>query len=132
MTDLILTSSYSGDDDDASTSFVKRIKSQGGETIDGLGVEFHSISVNGLMILKRLSALVAPPVMSAVPKNELLSAVPRLVGVTKDGKKRVLDRQTFESLVQLGFGLASKDYVLIDTPKEAAFKDIILLSEREL
>ena len=42
--------------------------------------------------------------------------------VTKNGKKRVLVRQTFEGLVQLGFDLASKDFVLIDPLNEAALK----------
>ena len=31
-----------------------------------------------------------------------------------DGKKTVFARQTFEGLVELGFDLASKDFLLID------------------
>ena len=44
-------------------------------------------------------------------------------GATDDGKKRVLVRETFEVLVQLGFDLASKDFVLIDPLNEDALRE---------
>ena len=71
--------------------------------------------------LKKFSTAIGPSVMNTIAKREFLSAVPQF-GATDDGKKRVLVRQTFEGLVQLGFDLASKDFVLIDPLNEAALK----------
>ena len=74
------------------------------------------------MLLKKFSTAIGPSVMNAVPKRELLSTLHPLGKVAKDGKKSVLVRQTFESLVQLGLELASKDFVLIDPLNEAALQ----------
>jgi len=90
--------------------FVKRIESQGGKLFTH-GFIFYYISENNMKSLKRLSALVTPPVISSIPKSGLLSALSPLDEAIDDGKKRVLVRQTFEGLVELGFDLASKDFV---------------------
>lgn len=57
----------------------------------------------------------------SIPKRDLLSALTWLEAMD-DGKKTVFARQTFEGLVELGFDLASKDFILIDPLKEAAFE----------
>jgi hypothetical protein len=59
--------------------------------------------------------------MNSIPKLELLSAL--YLEATKDGKKHVLARQTFESLVELGFNLASEDFILIDPLNEVALEN---------
>ena len=41
-----------------------------------------------------------------------------------DGKKTVFARQTFEGLVELGFDLASKDFLLIDPLDEDGLQSI--------
>ena len=73
--------------------------------------------------LKKFSAAMGPSTMSSIPESELLSSITLLGAMREDGKKSVLVRQTFEGLVQLGFDLASKDYVLIDPLNEAALED---------
>ena len=86
-------------------------------------VEFHYVSIRDMWALKKFSTAIGLSVMNDVPKRELLSTLHPLGKVAKDGKKSVLVRQTFESLVQLGFDLASKDYVLIDPLNEDALED---------
>ena len=102
--------------------FVKRIESQGG-LVGTHGFDFYYISENNMKSLKRLSALVTPPVISSIPKSGLLSALSPLDEAIDDGKRRVLVRQTFEGLVELGFDLASKDFVLIDPLNEPVLED---------
>ena len=72
--------------------------------------------------LKQLSTIIGPSIMNSIPKRELLSAVRPLGKATEDGKKNVLARQTFESLVQLGLDLASEDFVLVDPLTEDALQ----------
>ena len=109
---------------DIENSFIERMKSQGGEIDEvdvGFRVEFYYISVEDMKALEKCFTDIVPSVMSSVLKRELLSAVP-LCGATKNGKKRVLVRQTFESFVELGFDLSSKDFVLMDPLKETALE----------
>ena len=56
-----------------------------------------------------------------------------MTNTTKDGRKHVLFRQTFESLVQLGFDLASREFVLVDPLDEEALRDYydVFSSEEE-
>ena len=113
-----------GEFDDEKKSFIQRIESQGGwynRSGSVSRVSFHFISVKNMEALKKFSTAIGPSVMNTIAKREFLSAVPQF-GATDDGKKRVLVRQTFEGLVQLGFDLASKDFVLIDPLNEAALK----------
>ena len=113
-------------DFDEKMSFAKRIKSQGGEIVGfggDCGVSFWFILDPYMETLKRFAAFIGPSAINSVRKIEFLSAVRPLGEVRKDGKKSVLVRQTFDSLVQLGFELASKDFVLIDPLKEAALRD---------
>ena len=117
---------HSGDvitgEDYIENPFVKRIESQGG-VVGTHGVVFYYLSENNMKSLKRLSALVTPPVISSIPKSRLLSALSPLDEAIDDGKRCVLVRQTFEGLVQLGFDLASKDFVLIDPLNETVLED---------
>ena len=115
---------------DSGRDFIGRMKSQGGKLTSflwsagiGHGVEFYYVSIRDMWVLKKFSTAIGPSVMNAVPKRELLSTLHPLGKVAKDGKKSVLVRQTFESLVQLGFDLASKDYVLFDPLNEDALDD---------
>lgn len=50
---------------------------------------------------------------------------------TKNGTKRVLVRQLFDTLVQLGFDLASKAYALIDPLEERALQSYHALFRSE-
>ena len=105
--------------------FVERIKSQGGWHTRGGVVLFHYIPVKDMEALKKLAACIGPSAVNSIPRHELLSALSPLHvdEATDDGKKRVLVRQTFEGLVQLGFDLASKDFVLIDPLNEIALRE---------
>ena len=106
-------------------SFERIKKSQGGE-VDKMGedrfVDFHYMKEKDMEALKKFSTAIGPSVMNSIPMRELLSAVYPLGKATEDGKKRVLVRQIFESLVELGFELASKDFVLVDPLEETALK----------
>ena len=110
---------------DLDFSFVERMESQGGEIDEweyGCYVKFGYITVEDMKALKRFATAMGPSVMSSIPKHELLSTLP-MCGVTKNGKKRVLVRQTFEDLVQLGLDLASKDFILVDPLTEVALRN---------
>ena len=123
MTQTMLSAGNVNPGRDIDNSFIERMKSRGGKVdiFDGDSfVTFYFMQVKHMEALKKFSTAIGPSVMNDVPKRELLSALHPLDMVAKDGKKIVLIRQTFESLVQLGFDLASKDYVLIDPLKEAA------------
>ena len=120
---MIRRSKYRYTGRDIDNSFIERIASEGGKIgkVDtASSVTFYFMTVKDMELLKRISAAIGPSVINSIPKDELLSAVSWLCEDTKDGKKPVLARQTFESLVQLGFGLASKDFVLIDPLTEDA------------
>ena len=71
--------------------------------------------------LKKFAAAIGPSIMNSIPKRELLSAL--YLKATKDGKKHVLARQTFESLVELGFNLALENFILIDPLNEVALEN---------
>ena len=119
---------------DLENSFIERVKSQGGyieEVDDGFCVDFHYISVNHMKALKKMAIAIGPSVINSIPKRELLFFLHPLNRTTEDGKKRVLVRQTFESLVQLGFDLPSKDFVLIDPLEERALQNYHALFRSE-
>ena len=113
-------------DDGENYPFTERIKYQGGKVSKiggyfGQGIDedveyvtFLYIAVKDMEALKQLSTIIGPSIMNSIPKRELLSVVRPLGKATEDGKKNVLARQTFESLVQLGLDLASEDFVLVD------------------
>ena len=108
-------------------SFIERMKSQGADVHNMAAAElmhckFFYMAVEDVEALRKFSTAIGPSATHSIPKREFLSAVPRC-GATGDGKKRVLVRQTFESLVQLGFDLASKDFVLIDPLNEDASRE---------
>ena len=132
MAKEMLSSGYVHPNDGvAARSFIKRMKSQGGKVCNTLTgedyfgvhcfVRFYFMKYDDMEALRKFSAAIGPSVMNSVPKSELLCAVSPLGEAAEDGKKPVLVRQTFESLVQLGFNLASKDSVLIDPLNEPAF-----------
>ena len=114
---------------DVKKSFIERIKLQGGQTGKRrqrhgaeLFVPFHYIPAKDTEALKKLSAVIGPSVMSSLPKREILSAVSLPSWIDFEHGKTVFVRQTFESLVELGFDLASTDFVLIDPWNEAALR----------
>ena len=121
-------------DDGENYPFTERIKYQGGKvnkiggwTGQGIDEDFENITffyipVKDMEALKQLSTIIGPSIMNSIPKRELLSAVRPLGKATEDGKKNVLARQTFESLVQLGLDLASEDFVLVDPLTEDALQ----------
>ena len=82
--------------------------------------------------LKKFANAIGPSVMNSITKRELLSALD--LKATNDGKKHLLARQTFESLVELGFDLASKDFVLIDQLNEVVLENYhhLFRSEEEV
>ena len=114
---------------DVKKSFIERIKLQGGQTGKRrqrhgaeLFVPFHYIPAKDTEALKKLSAAIGPSVMSSLPKREILSTVSLPSWIDFEHGKTVFVRQTFESLVELGFDLASTDFVLIDPWNEAALR----------
>ena len=125
---------FSRRDDGENYPITERIKYQGGKVnklggylgqvmgIDEEYITFFYMPVKDMEALKQLSTTIGPSIMNSIPKRELLSAVRPLGKATEDGKKNVWVRQTFESLVQLGLELASKDFVLIDPLNEAALQ----------
>ena len=136
MTNAMLSAGNVDSGRDIGNSFIERMKSRGGrvDIFDGDSfVSFYFMQVKHMEALKKFATAIGPSVMNDVPKRELLSALHPLDMVAKDGKKSVLVRQTFESLVQLGFDLASKDYVLIDPLNEDALEDYhhLVRSEEE-
>jgi len=123
-----------GCDSGTNHSFLERMKSQGGnieEVDDGFFVEFHFMSGSAMEALKKMATAIRPSVMSSIPKSSLLSFLHPLGKATKNGTKRVLVRQLFETLVQLGFDLASKDYALIDPLEERALQSYHALFRSE-
>ena len=116
-------------------SFIERIESQGGRhVIDEWSnrVYFNAIPVKDMEDLKKFANAIGPSVMNSITKRELLSALD--LKATNDGKKHLLARQTFESLVELGFDLASKDFVLIDPLNEVVLENYhhLFRSEEEV
>ena len=105
----------------------EKLNKIGGWTGQGIDEDFENITffyipVKDMDALKQLSTIIGPSIMNSIPKRELLSAVRPLGKATEDGKKNVLARQTFESLVQLGLDLASEDFVLVDPLTEDALQ----------
>ena len=114
MTKAMINTGHVDSGNSIDNHFIARVKSQGGWYSRSGSVYFHFISVKDMEALKNLPTVLGPSVMKSVPRRELHSAVRPMFGAVKKGKKRVLVRQTFEGLVQLGFDLASKDFILID------------------
>ena len=105
--------------------FIARMKSQGGlhsRHSKSDSVKYHYILGKDMEALKKFSTAIGPSVMKSIPRLELDLSDVSWICKTKGNGKRILVRQTFESLVQLGFDLASKDFILIDPLKEAAFE----------
>ena len=136
MTGTMFESAYIYSYTDVKKSFVEMMKSRGAKTgkmnsaAQVYYCQFFYMAVEDIEALRKFSTAIGPSTAYSIPKRELLSAVPQC-GAADDGKKRVLVRQTFESLVQLGFDLASKDFVLIDPLKEAALEKMHSLFRSE-
>ena len=115
-----------GDRYDARKSFIERMKSQGGiitkNIPSGLNVRVFYISVEGMEVLNRFASFIGPSIMNS--KHKIFSS-----SADEEGKKYVLARQTFESLVQLNFDLVSKNFILVDPFDEAALQSSGLFGE---
>ena len=113
-------------------SFIESIESQGGQILsekrlDGdysFYIQLYFMSVKDIEVLKKFAAFIGSSVMNSLSKVDPLFALSTLYETPERfyGKKRVLAQQTFDGLVQLGFELASKDFVLIDPLNEAALE----------